>query len=152
MSPAATQRPVDSSAVVVLSAPPTQLPDGTFLSDDLASDLDNRLDALLTSGERPGVITAIDPALYDAAKALSEAHVVAGAEQPGSGIALRWIQRVDALAEAKRLWRLPYGNPNLTRAAASGVWDEVLTGSRIAGSLGDLPTVAVVDDAAQSLI
>ena len=143
----ATTGEVDSSALVVLTAPPTWLPDGSFTDGSLANDLAERLDVLLTSAERPEVIAAIDPALYVAAQRLTEPHIVDGTERPGSGIALRWVDRIDALADEGRLWRLPYGNPDLARADASGMLQQVLAWARTADPAGfdDLPSVAILD-------
>ena len=142
---AATQEPVKSSSLVVLSAAPSWLPDGRFLDNSLAEDLTGRLETLLAAGERDGVITAIDPALYSAVSALSRPHTVGGVEADGSGIALRWVSRVDELAAQQRLWVLPYGNPNLERAAAMGALDAVLAGGAVDDKLAGLPTVAVVN-------
>lgn len=145
---AATVRPVDSSALVVLSATPTWLPDGTFLDDSLADDLTHRLETLLASAERPGVVAAVDPALYLAARWLSSAHLVAEEPRPANGVALRWTQRVDALADEGRLWRLPYGNPDLMRADATGELQQVLAWARDArpNELLDLPSVALLHE------
>lgn len=144
----ATTDPVDSSALVMLTATPSWLPDGPFLDDSLLDDLDGRLDTLLASAERPEVTAAIDPSLYEAVQRLTRPHLVGDSERPGSGIALRWLDRVDALADDGRLWILPYGNPDLVRADASGMLHQVLTWARdsVPGDLARLPTVAVLDD------
>lgn len=144
----ATTGPVDSSALVVLSAPPTWLPDGSFLDDTLQSDLNGRLETLLASAERPGVHAAVDPALYEAVRRLTEPHVVAGEERPGSGVAMRWLSRVDLLAYEERLWRLPYGNPRLDTADASGELQQVLAWARraVPEALAELPSLVVLDD------
>ena len=145
---AATTTPVTSSAVVVLSATPSRLSDGSFPDDSLTATLNDRLRRLLTSAERDGMEAAIDPALYEAAVAMTEEHLVAGAVAPASGIALGFVQAVDALAREGRLWRLPYGNPDLARADASGKLDDVLRWSEAAMPIGlmSLPTLAIVDD------
>lgn len=150
VSVAATQQPVSSSALVVLTAAPSWLPDGTFLDDSLTQDLGGRLETLLASAERPGVVAAIDPALYQAARWLSGDHTVAGEERPGSGVALRWVQRVDALRDDGRLWRLPYGNPALVRVDATDVLQRVLAWTRelVPEELADLPSVALLDEGA----
>lgn len=142
----ATTEPVESSAIVLLTAPPTWLPGGEFLTDDLAEDLDDRLETLLASAERPGVFAAIDPALYAAARRLTEDHVVDGETADGNGVALAWLERVDALATQGRLLRLPAGNPDLARADASGALDDVLawSGDAVPEALAKLPTVAVL--------
>ncbi|NHB84851.1 hypothetical protein G7085_10235 [Tessaracoccus sp. HDW20] len=146
---AATRLAVESSAVVSLTARPSWLPDGGFRDSSLADDLDGRLDILLSSGERPGIQVAIDPALYDAALRMSGPHVVAGEEVTGNGIALRWVQRVDALIAEGRVWRLPYGNPDLMRADASGLLQQTLASSRTAGAgiLHDLRDAVILDGA-----
>ncbi|MFT3888239.1 MAG: DUF6049 family protein [Arachnia sp.] len=147
---AATTTPVESSAIVVLTATPSWLPSGEFLDDSLAADLDDRLETLLASAERPGVIAAVDPALYAAAGRLAEEHLIDGEKVPGSGVAMGWLRRVDALAGQGRLWRLPTGNPDLARAEASGVLDEVLgwAAAAVPETLATLPTVAVLDETA----
>lgn len=151
---AATTSPVDSSSVVMLTAEPSWAADGTFLNDSLEAELDGRLDALLTSAERADVVAALDPALYQAVEALSVAHVVDGEQQPGSGIALRWVSRVKELIADGSVWRLPFGNPDLVRAAASDSLDEVLQAASDAlpRELLDLPTVAVLDSGATAAL
>lgn len=146
----ATSTPVDSSAVVTLTAVPSWLPDGTFLDSSLTTALGEGLETLLASAERPGVQAAIDPALYEAVGRLARPHVVAGEEFAGNGVALRFVQRIDALAQEGRLWRLPYGNPDLARADATGQLEQVLAWSRQArgDSLTGLDSVAVLDDGA----
>ena len=143
---AAATEPVESSALVLLTAPPTWLPSGEFLSDGLAEDLDDRLETLLASAERPGVLAAIDPAVYAAVARLTEEHVVDGEPVDGNGIALAWLKRVDALAAQGRLLRLPAGNPDLARADASGILAGVLGWSddAVPAVLAKLPTVAVL--------
>ena len=150
----ATSTPVASSAVVELSATPSWLTDGSFIDDSLATDLNSRLDTLLASAERPTVIAAIDPALYEAAKRMSTTHQVAGQETAGNGVAARWVQRVDALAAAGRLWRLPYGNPNFSRIAATSQLDEVLGWEHgaVGSTLSSVPTVAIVSNASPDLV
>lgn len=144
---AATTDPVTSSAVVALTATPTWLADGSFVDDSLAGELDGRLDTLLTSAERPSVQSAIDPALYAAARRLAEPHTVAGEDRPGNGIALRWVARVDKLASEGRLWRLPFGNPDLARADATGQLQQALAWSRDARGdiLDDLDSVVILN-------
>lgn len=146
----ATTHPVTSSALVVLAATPTWLPDGTFLDASLAAQLSGELEALLVSAERPGVQAAVDPYLYEAIDRLSRPHSVAGGQAPGNGVALRFIRRLDALHAEGRLWRLAYGNPDLARADATDQLEQVLAWSRSAeGSLLDnLDQVAVLDDGA----
>ncbi len=142
---AATTSATSSSSLVMLTAPPERLPDGSFSDDSLLTELSGRLGSLLTSAERSGVVAAIDPALYDAAVALSQPHVVGDEEQEGSGVALSWVSRVDALAAKGALWRLPYGNPDLQRAQASGELESVLAWSETATTtLTSLPQVALV--------
>ncbi|MDO5678548.1 MAG: hypothetical protein Q4G35_13720, partial [Propionibacteriaceae bacterium] len=150
---AATDHPVSSSALVLLTAPPSWLPNGTFTDDSLVADLGGRLDTLLTSAERPRVESAVDPALYAAVERLSNPHVVDGEQRPGSGVALRWLSRVDELAKAGRLWRLPYGDPNLGRAEATNVLPQVLKWADDAtpGALKELPTLAVLEDSTGEL-
>ena len=137
---AATRRQLESSAIVTLTAKPSPEPDDPAL----AADLGGRLDTLLTSAERPDVQAAIDPALYEAVTKLSASNAEA----------LRWLQRVDVLASAGRLWRLPYGNPDLARASASGVLPDVLKWSDLAGStaLSGLPSIAIVGKADDALL
>ena len=149
---AATTAPVDSSALVFLTAAPSWLPSGAFLNDGLADDLDDRLDTLLASAERPGVYAAIDPALYAAAGRLAEEHVVDGETTAGNGQALAWLGRLDRLAAQGRLWRLPTGNPDLARAEASDALDDVLAWAEesVPDALAKLPTVAVLGDGASS--
>ena len=147
---AATTEPVESSALVLLSAPPTWLPDGAFIDDSLARDLASRLDTLLASAERDGVVAAVDPALLEAVELMTGDHVVGGVSTPGSGVALGWMRRVEALAEQDRLWRLPYANPHLTRADAAGELRRVLAWAATATppSMLALPSVAVMEDGA----
>lgn len=143
----ATQTPAESSALVILDAAPSWLPDGTFLDDSLHTALDQRLETLLASAERPGVQAAIDPALYSAVGRLAVPHQVGDDERPGSGIAVRWLERVDALGEEGRLWRLPYGNPDFSAAEASGRLQQVLAWARAAAPAGmeEVPSVTVLD-------
>lgn len=143
---AATRDAVASSSLVLLTSQPSWTIDGAFLDDSLEGELSGRLDALLTSAERADVVTALDPALYEAAKRLSSTHTVGDAESPGSGVALRWIGRVDALIADGRVWRLPYGNPDLVRASVSGALAETLSASDAAlpEALAGLPSVAVL--------
>ena len=137
---------------MVLSATPTWLPDGTFIDESLLDDLSGRLETLLASAERPAIQAAIDPALHEAVKRLAEPHEAGGQERPGNGVALRWLRRVDALAEQSRLWRLPYGNPDLARADASGQLHQVLAWARdaIPANLHGLASVAILDDGASN--
>ncbi|MHA6513554.1 DUF6049 family protein [Tessaracoccus sp. Z1128] len=147
---AATTRAVESSALVLLTAPPTWLPEGDFVDGALSSDLSGRLDTLLSSAERDGVTAAVDPALLEAVQRMTEEHVVGGVPTPGSGVALRWLARLDALAAQDRVWRLPYGNPDLARADATGSLDAVLgwSGAATPEEVLELPSVAVMDAAA----
>lgn len=147
---AATTGPVESSALVLLSAPPSWLPDGTFIDDTLSRDLADRLETLLASAERDGVVAAVDPALLEAVELMTADHVVGGVSTPGSGVALAWLRRVEALADRDRLWRLPYGNPHLARADAAGELGRVLGWSATATppSMQELPSVAVMEDGA----
>ncbi|WP_255436508.1 DUF6049 family protein [Tessaracoccus sp. MC1756] len=148
----ATQQPVGSSALVVLAGTPSWLPDGTFLDDSLTEQLSGRLETLLSSAERPGVISAVDPALYQAVQWLSAEHTVAGEARPANGVALRWVERVDALADDGRLWRLPFANPDLVRVDATGQLPRVLAWAREATpeDLLELPSVAVLDEGANT--
>lgn len=143
---AATDAPVESSAVVELAAPLTWLPDGDFLDASLSAELAGRLETLLTSAERDGVVAAADPALLEAVERMSGIHIVGGVEQPGSGVALRWLGRVKALAGQGRLWRLPYGNPDLVRARNAGALERVWTGALAATPTAwrDLPLAAIL--------
>lgn len=144
---AATTEPVGSSALVVLATTPSWLPDGSFLDDSLAAELGGRLETLLASAERDGVVAAIDPALHQAVRRLSREHTVDGAIRQASGVALRWVERVDRLADDGRLWRLPFGDPDLLSAEATGELDQVLTWARdsVPTDLAKLPSVAIVD-------
>lgn len=144
---AATTDPVESSALVLLSAPPSWTPDGDFTDGSLLTDLSGRLETLLASAERDGVVAAVDPALAGAVERMTGEHVVGGVSTPGSGVAIGWLNRLDALAEAGRLWRLPYGNPDLARADASDELERVLAWSDAAtpDDQLDLPTVAVLE-------
>lgn len=144
---AATTEATRSSSIALLTTSATAWStDGTFPDASLEADLRGRLDTLLASAERGDVVAAIDPALYLAASTLSGAHEVDGEDAPGSGIALRWVQRVDALAEQNRLWRLPFGNPDLARAQATGQLSQVLAAAKLAlpSDLSHLPSVAVL--------
>lgn len=142
----ATGEPTESSAVVELAAPVSWLPDGTFVDDSLASELTGRLGSLLSSAERDGVVATVDPALLEAVDRLTGEHVVGGEERPGSGIAIGWLERIRTLAGEGRLWRLPYGDPNLVRARDAGALDSTWEASLAAtpGEWLGLPLVVVV--------
>ncbi len=147
---AATSQSVESSSVVLLTATPTWTTDGTFIDDSLEDELGGRLETLLGSASRTDVVTALDPALYEAAQKMSGTHTVGEDEESGSGVALRWVRRVDELIAAGSVWRLPYGNPDLVRAAASGALSPTLEAAASATpeALLDLPSVAVLSSGA----
>lgn len=144
---AATTDPVESSALVLLSAPPSWTPDGDFTDAALLTDLGGRLETLLASAERDGVVAAVDPALAEAVDRMTGEHVVGGVATPGNGVAIGWLNRLEALADEGRLWRLPYGNPDLARAEASGELERVLgwAASATPDRWRALPGVAVLD-------
>lgn len=148
----ATGDTIESSAIVELTAPISWQPDGRFVDDSLDEDLAGRLDTLLASAEREGVIAAVDPALLEAVGRMTEPHVVGGEEVEGSGVAIGWLNRVQALADAGRLWRLPYGNPDLVRARDAGELDSTWTASLSATPEDqlDLPLVAIVGPGADT--
>ncbi len=143
---AATTTQPEVSSVVELTAPPSWLPTGDFLDDSLSDQLSGRLDTLLTSAERDGAVAAVDPALLEAVTRMADEHVVAGVGRPGSGVALRWADRVAALAEADRVWRLPYGDPDLVRARATERLEQVWAAADAAtpAPWRDLPLAAIV--------
>lgn len=144
---AATTDPVESSAMVLLSAPPSWTPDGDFTDDSLLTELSGRLETLLASAERDGVVAAVDPALAGAVERMTGEHVVGGVSTQGSGVAVGWLNRLRALADAGRLWRLPYGNPDLATADASGELERVLGWADAATpeDLLALPAVAILE-------
>lgn len=142
---AATSAPIATSAVVMLTAAPSWLPGGTFIDTSLANELGGRLERLLTSAERSGTVAAIDPALYEAVGRMRETHTVGQAQMRANPAAGHWLDRVDALGREGRLYRLPYGNPDLARAEASGQLPHVLAWARRAlpKELAGLPGLVV---------
>ncbi|MDF1487500.1 DUF6049 family protein [Tessaracoccus caeni] len=141
----ATTQPLPVSATVLLSSRPSLLPDDAALTDDaaeqLAVEVEGRLDVLLTAAERSGVIGIIDPELYRALQLLA----VGDETTEANPAAKDWLARVDRLATAQRLWRLPGGDPDLAKADAVGLLDQALAGTAT-DTLADLPTAAVLDE------
>lgn len=146
------------SATVLLSSRPVLVTNATIAdaeaAEHLAGELTGRLDALLASAERPGVVGLIDPALYDAVRVLAEQRPAPGTADDGAKAAASWILRVDALAEEGRLWRLPPGDPDLAKADATGrrelvtapTTENVESPETPETPLADLPTVAVLEE------
>lgn len=116
----ATEDNLEGSQVVQLTANPTQLASGEFANDDLAAQLDGRLETLLTAAEGSNVTTLLDPSLLDEVTALGKQHVVAGTTKSANGLAVRWVERVTALISQGRVRFLPYGNPDVVAAYNSG--------------------------------
>lgn len=126
--------PVATGTVVVLNRRPSLLPlaaapgqPAVFADDSLAGELDGRLEMLLRLGEQDGVLTVIDPALYDEVAAQARGYRV---EQPDGHLvsaapaavakAAAWLVRVDALAGQQRLARAIYGCPDILGATTVG--------------------------------
>lgn len=113
------------SPLVLLSSAPSLAMDGTFTDDHLADELTGRLATLMQVAEKPGATILVDPALYDEVHRMSRGYRIGGATpqevvatDPRAVAAADWLNRLDALRTSGRLYRTPFGNPNLTLAAA----------------------------------
>ena len=138
-----------AATVVMLTSAPSLLHDDIFIDDHLADELTGRLGTLLTLARTPGVSWVIDPALIDEVSRMSQGYEVlteptdqtstnprtptaspdttpSGAPgtpdtTPGTGqtIATNWLAAFRTLSLTQG-YRLPWGNPDLALAAASG--------------------------------
>ena len=111
---AATTDPVESSALVLLSAPPSWTPDGDFTDAALLTDLGGRLETLLRSAVRHQRVRALAGcaqivAAYPAASGGWEIHVIrhgrlaaaalAGAGEVPQAVARAAVAAAEAVAE-----------------------------------------------------
>lgn len=154
------EAPVTTATVVVLNHRPTLLPleaatgrPQVFADDSLGGELRGRLDTLLRVGEQEGVLTVIDPALFDEVVALSRGYRVQssdGSQLPGDprtvALAAEWLRRVEGLNQQKRLARGYYGSVDVVGAATANRSDVVeLARLALPGThpLAGLPLVVV---------
>lgn len=125
---------VNTATIVVLNARPSllslaagadQLP--IFADDSLVAELSGRLNTLLTLGAQQGVLSVIDPLLYDEVRALAGGYRVQQADgsvvdgsAAGAATASAWLARVDQLARTGRLARTITGSVDLLAVAEVG--------------------------------
>ncbi len=132
------------TSVVWLTSRPSYLRAGTLVDDHLADELRGRLLTLVRSAHRPGVSYAIDPALYREITTMAAGYTVVhdSTSTPGTGqqAAIDWLAEYASLRSADG-FRLPYGNPDLALALASG--DGAIP-QRSANALGDVPQLAAL--------
>lgn len=151
---------VNTATIVVLNNRPSLLPlvaaegePAVFADDSLAVELSGRLDALLTLGSQEGVLSVIDPVLYDEVQALAGGYRIQHASgtlvdgSPAVAAAARaWLARVDQLAQTGRLARAVTGSVDVAAVAGAGRDDILLrTQHSSVGErpLAELPLVVV---------
>ena len=141
------QPPVSPPLPVTLLWPlvtqPSLLPVGPgeppLLADEALADAmapGGRLDGLVTALEQaapPGspldsaLCVVVDPALLDAAEAMSHGYRVASStgiiEGRGAGEAARWLGRLRATVAGRCVLPLPYGDPDLVALSRAGLAD-----------------------------
>lgn len=135
------EEPPGRVSIVQLTSAPSLASPGVFASDALVRDLP-RLTALATRAERPGTTFVVDPALVDELAALAQPHSIDGTDLPASQDAAALLTRINRLATRGGGYRLPYGNPDLRRAQATGDLDLVTS---------MLPKVTTADAAVAAL-
>lgn len=163
-----------TATIVVLNRRPSLLPlaaavgePAVFVDDSLAGELRGRLDALLRLGEQDGVLTVIDPALYDEVLALSRGYRV---QQPDAtqtqgspatvALAADWLRRIDGLAGQRRAARSVYGSVDVLGATTAQRPDIIAAAGAALPTthpLAQLPLVVVpadyeVDDASPAAV
>lgn len=122
-----TENTARVAPVVQLSSAPAMAVDGTLVDDHLAGELNGRLATLLRAAELPGATVLVDPAMIDELRTMAEGYVVKGEQVPDSDPRARdaasWLQTFDGLKGS--IYRLPYGNPDLSQAVADARTDVV---------------------------
>lgn len=126
--------------VHLLTAPrPPQVHGANPVIEEFTQHLSSTLLPALEDVERDGDTTAVlDPALLQAALQLAT-----GEDEDAAA----FVAGVERLREQERLWRLPHGNPNLTRMperllAEVPAWADDI----VPDELADVPSVAIVPD------
>ncbi|NLE96559.1 MAG: hypothetical protein GX596_01025 [Propionibacterium sp.] len=136
-------RAFDVVDVNLLTAPaPPQVHGANPVDAQFVDYLSAGLVPALDASEPRGVITVIDPAIYQAASRLAD---------DGNADALTLVDTIDLLHEQGRLWRLPQGNPNLLRMpeelrAQVPDWADDAAPAPLASA----PAVAIVPDGASA--
>ena len=135
--------PVPVTLLWPLATQPSLLPVGPgeppLLADETLADAmapGGRLDGLVTALEQaapPGsplggaLCVVVDPALLDAAEAMSDGYRVASStgiiEGRGAGEAARWLGRLRATVAGRCVLPLPYGDPDLVALSRAGLAD-----------------------------
>ena len=120
--PGAAAMPV--TPVVLLEAQPTKLTDNLFANDSLATDLQGRLNDLLTGIEADGLSYIVDPALLDEVTDAADGYNVRTdqGDVPGTGqqAATAWLARFRRLPSLNGA-RTLFANPDLSADTAAVV-------------------------------
>ena len=107
------------SSVINLVSKPHQLFDGTFLNDDLATDL-SPTGSLGKAVEQKRIKTRtwiIDAALLDEVADMADGYVLKNEAAPiGELIAKEWMSRLLLATSGDQIIVLPYGNPDIVLA------------------------------------
>ena len=108
-----------NNSLISLVNKPHQLFDGTFLNDDLATDLSPTGSlGKAVEQKRTGIRTwVIDAALLDEVADMANGYVLKNEATPtGESIAKEWMARLLLATSGDRIIVLPYGNPDLALA------------------------------------
>ena len=108
-----------NNSVIYLVSKPHQLFDGTFLTDQLASDLlpTGSLGKVLEKKRIEPRTWIIDPALLDEVAAMANGYQLQDdAEPAGEQVAKEWLTRLLLATSGDRVIALPYGNPDIALA------------------------------------
>lgn len=138
-----TPRPLVPVTVNLITATPGQTVGRRAVTDQLTAAITGPLLDQLTNAPS-NAPTVIDPAVHAAAVTLAN-------DGSGDAQAVAFVEQVERLQREGRLWRVPYGNPNLARlpgdirAKVAG-WANDLVDESIAGA----PLVAIVADPADA--
>ena len=114
-----TPHAIADNSVIYLDSKPHQLFDGTFLNDELASQLlpTGSLGKTLEKKRVTPRTWVIDAALLDEVAAMADGYELVNEEAPtGELIAKEWLTRLLLATSGDRVIALPYGNPDLVLA------------------------------------
>jgi hypothetical protein len=137
------------TSVVVLNSRPSLVRKDVFSDDHLAAEVgeNGRLTALLKAANTDKTSFAVDPALIEELKTMSEGYQVLdseGATSAGTGQAdaTRWLEGFGTLKSSHDGYRLLYGSPDiaaLVHDGQEGVLDDAVNANKLVESTRSLP-------------
>ena len=144
MAPKTTVRQVRTAMMLPLRHRPTQLNGSYFAGESLVDAMKpgGRLARLVQSGTGKKVSWLIDPSTLDEARQLAKEYRTdgrVGAPKQPSQVARDWLAALDrAVAPAKQVTMLPYGDPDVRTLEATGL-GRIVDASRELASAAEPP-------------